>query len=50
MYAIPEVCALLNLGQTTVRALVASGQLKAKRVGRVIRVPAKEIERFANEG
>ena len=49
MYAIPEACVLLHLGQTKVRELIASGELKARRVGRVLRIPAREIERFANE-
>ena len=41
-----EACEQLHLGRSTLRRLMAEGTIKAVRIGRSLRFPAKEIERF----
>jgi excisionase family DNA binding protein len=42
----PEAARLLGLGRTTVYKLIRSGDLKAIRVGRSVRVPREAIPEF----
>ena len=41
-----ETCRELHLGRSTLRRLMAEGAIKPVRIGRSLRFPAKEIERF----
>ena len=36
----------LGLGRTKIYELIASGELRAVHIGRAVRIPAVEIERF----
>lgn len=43
---IPECMETLGLGRSKVYELVTSGELRAIRIGRAVRIPASEVERF----
>jgi excisionase family DNA binding protein len=43
---IPEVEARLMLSRTTVYQLIGTGDLRTVHVGRAVRVPESELERF----
>lgn len=43
-----DVAALLNVGRTTVYALLASGDLPAVRIGRSVRVPRDGLEAWVH--
>ena len=43
---VPEVASILGVGRNTAYNLVKSGELKALRIGRQIRVPKNELLRF----
>lgn len=42
----PEAADLLNVGRDKIYELVHAGELKAIRLGRSIRIPKEEIQRF----
>ncbi len=44
-----EAARLLNLGRSTVFAMLASGELRAVRRGRAVRVERSELERWIRE-
>ena len=44
-YSIPEVCGLLGVSHNTVRNMVARGELKAERVGILIRILADDFHK-----
>lgn len=47
-HTINEFAELLNVGPSTVRRMIARGDLRAYRYGpRIIRIPATELERIA---
>ncbi|CVN88463.1 helix-turn-helix domain-containing protein [Micrococcus luteus] len=47
-YSIAEFADILNVGPSTVRRMIARGDLKAYRYGpRIIRIPADELQRIA---
>lgn len=41
LLTIPETCRVLNLGRTTIYALIKSGELPAVHFGRAIRIPCQ---------
>ena len=43
---VPQVCDELALGRSTVYLLIGRGELRTVRVGKAVRVPAEELERF----
>ncbi|MGH9525428.1 MAG: excisionase family DNA-binding protein [Terriglobales bacterium] len=45
-----EAAEAAGVGTRTIEALIANGSLRAVRVGRLIRVPVVELERFAARG
>lgn len=45
-FRVCEAASYLNVSQKTVRRLIASRTFKALRIGRLIRIPREEIERF----
>lgn len=49
MCTVEETAAFLRIGKTTAYGLVAS-QLHAIKLGRLLRVPKREIERLVNGG
>lgn len=44
--SVEAVCELLGIGRNNMYKLLASGQLKAFRNGRVWRIPKKAVEEF----
>ncbi len=44
-----ELCEQLQLGRSTVRRLMAQGALRPVKIGRSLRFPAKEAERYVRE-
>jgi excisionase family DNA binding protein len=44
-----DLIGLLNLGRSTVYNLIASGELKAIRFGRAVRVPQSTLDEFIRE-
>ncbi|HVC76300.1 MAG TPA: helix-turn-helix domain-containing protein [Candidatus Micrarchaeaceae archaeon] len=43
---VDEVAQLMNLGRTRTFELIASGELPVVRIGRAVRVPRNELERW----
>jgi len=41
---LPEVCARLGLGRSTVYSMIQRGELPAVRIGRAVRIPAAAID------
>lgn len=50
MKSVAEVARLLGVTPPTVRAAIRRGELRARRVGRLWRVPAEECERLLGPG
>jgi len=46
LLTVAAVCAILGVSRPTVHALVQRGALTGIRVGRVVRIPAPDVERF----
>lgn len=46
LLTVAAVCAILGVSRPTVHALVRRGTLTGIRVGRVVRIPAPDVERF----
>ena len=44
-----EVCQTLSLSRSTLRRLMAQGAIRSIRIGRSIRFPMVEVERFVTE-
>jgi excisionase family DNA binding protein len=43
---VSEAASHLNISEKTVRRLIAAGTVKTLRIGRLVRIPREEIERF----
>ena len=43
---VSEAASHLNISEKTVRRLIAAGTVKTLRIGRLVRIPRREIERF----
>jgi excisionase family DNA binding protein len=50
LYTVPELAIELRCSERHARELVARGAVASIRVGRLVRVPAPEIERVVREG
>ena len=46
---VDEAARVLGVSRATLYRLVAAGRLRAVRVGRATRIPARELERFVRE-
>lgn len=46
LYEVPQVATHLHVDRNTVYGLVATGRLRAVRVGRLIRIPACALDDF----
>lgn len=46
LLTVAAVCSILGVSRPTVHALVQRGALTGIRVGRVVRIPAPDVERF----
>lgn len=46
---VEEAQIVLGLGRSSIYALLARGELKAIHVGRAVRIPRPELERFVSE-
>lgn len=49
LLTMPEVCEYLGVGLTTVKTLVARGDLGSLRIGTARRVPLSAVRRFVGE-
>jgi excisionase family DNA binding protein len=49
-YRPAEVARLLSLSRATIHALIKTGELRSRKVGKARLVPATEIARFAEKG
>lgn len=49
LHTIPQVCALLNLGRSSVYKLISSGQLEQLKFGTATRITDKSVCRVAAE-
>lgn len=49
LYRVEEAAALLNLGRSKTWEMCSAGDLKTVRIGRSVRVPAEELDRFVAE-
>jgi excisionase family DNA binding protein len=47
-YSVEEAAQVLSLGRTTVKKLIATGQLTSVRVGRRRLIPRSELETYVN--
>jgi excisionase family DNA binding protein len=47
---IPEACAALGIGRSTIYALAADGKIRLIHIGRRTLVPESEIDRLVAEG
>ena len=47
---VDEAAAILQVSSKTVRRLLASGDLRAVRIGRLVRIPLSEIDRLIAAG
>lgn len=47
---VDEVAQLLGVGRASAYALVRCGAIHSVRIGRLLRVPRSEVERFLTEG
>jgi excisionase family DNA binding protein len=50
MYSIKEVAKEFHVSEQTVRRWIESGKLKVTPLGRTMRIPGEEVERFRREG
>lgn len=44
-----EAAARLSIGRSKLYELIAEGSVRTVRIGRAVRVPAREVERFADD-
>lgn len=49
LLAVPEACEVLSIGTTKLYALIAHGQLAARKIGRKTLFLREDLERFAKE-
>ena len=49
LYRVEEAAALLSLGRSKTWEMVSVGELKTIRIGRSVRIPADELDRFVAE-
>jgi len=47
LLSIPECADRLSLGRSKLYELLSRGDIRAVRIGRAVRIPATEIERYA---
>ena len=48
LLTVPEAANRLSIGRSKLYELVSEGQLATVKIGRAVRVPAREVERFAD--
>jgi excisionase family DNA binding protein len=46
---IPEAADRLRLSRATIYELLAAGEIKAVHIGRAVRIPAAELERYVRQ-
>lgn len=49
-YTLPEIAKLLMIGESTAYQWAAQGRFKTVKIGRLVRVPAEEVERIKEAG
>ncbi len=45
-FRVDDIAVMIDLSPTTVRRMISSGEIKAKRFGRSVRIAATEVERL----
>ena len=48
LFDLKEVATILNISGQTLRRTIDAGKIKTVRIGRFVRIPAKEIDQFMN--
>jgi excisionase family DNA binding protein len=46
---VPEAARMLNVSRTTLYELMRAGDIRTVRIGRAVRVPVRELERWVAE-
>ena len=49
-YTLPEIAKLLMIGESTAYQWAAQGRFKTVKIGRLVRVPAEEVEHMKKAG
>lgn len=50
VYTIPEVAALLKMGERTVKRHISTGQLQSTKLGRLRRITQEQVDEFVRRG
>jgi excisionase family DNA binding protein len=50
LFTVPDAATILNVSERTVRRLIASGTIRAVRIGRSVRLRPRDIERLIADG
>ena len=50
LVTLPAACALLGVSRMTIYKLIRTQQLGVRRIGKAVRIPVSEIQRFATPG
>jgi len=46
LLSLPQVCEVLEIGETTAKELVRTGELRPVRIGRALRFTAEEVKAY----
>ena len=49
LYTVPQVVYQTNLSRSTIYSEIAAGRLRVVKLGRAVRVPAEELDRWIGE-
>ncbi len=44
--SVEELCEILSIGKNTAYRLLQSGEIKAKRIGRVYKIPKESVRKY----
>ena len=46
--SVKQLCEILNIGKNTAYRLLQSGEIKSIKIGKVYKIPKKEVRRYLN--
>ena len=46
--SVKQLCEILDIGKNTAYRLVQSGEIKSIKIGKVYKIPKKEVRRYLN--